>query len=541
MSQESDETGNPEIERTIGLRQENELLRRRIDRLTALEEATLHLAQSFDSSDLQIHIVEAAVGIANADEAALMLVHDQNAQLYTRVQFSRGESAAVMPNVLSDDVVASTVVNTRMTHRQACPEARTALGGLVAASLYVPLVYRNETFGVLRATKRLPCEPFDDEDERLLCHLADFAVAALSNRKMLDQTPAKTVADELLQLRVDSLQKELEGISYRLRVEEVSERILDELQHLVQFRTAALHLVRDGVRILLAGRGFDPARADEWITPEISMDPLMVRVVKNREPLILSQTAEDPDWRTAYATAQVASWVAVPLAFRDEVIGIITFTHDQPGFYTYELMMPLRGFAGQAAVELHRANEFDLAQRRIVDLELVASIGHTISSTLDTGTLLKALVTAICSGLQCADSTVFLPRQVNGETLLYPEARKNAEPADTSRFRAGEGVAGWVFLHGTSILLQDATKDARYVSREQVCSRRRSLLAVPIKSGEQILGVITADQDSAEGFLGNHVRLVEALALQVGIAVKRNCLLDALRHINSRIVMSQDI
>jgi GAF domain-containing protein len=127
--------------------------------------------------------------------------------------------------------------------------------------------------------------------------------------------------------------------------------------------------------------------------------------------------------------------------------------------------------------------------------------------------------------------------------VLAPQVAKGEDAAQvmSRRFKPGEGLVGWVFQQGESLLLTDATQDARFVPARRNRESPRSMLVVPVKSGDQTIGVISADQDARGWFNESALRLVEALALQAGIAIKRNIGLELLQDISNRVASMQDI
>ena len=70
---------------------------------------------------------------------------------------------------------------------------------------------------------------------------------------------------------------------------------------------------------------------------------------------------------------------------------------------------------------------------------------------------------------------------------------------------------------GQSQLLDDASRDKDYLLYD---SRTRSALAVPIKIGDEVIGVINIEHPNSKVFHEDDQRALEALAAQAAIAIQ---------------------
>jgi signal transduction histidine kinase len=78
------------------------------------------------------------------------------------------------------------------------------------------------------------------------------------------------------------------------------------------------------------------------------------------------------------------------------------------------------------------------------------------------------------------------------------------------------GVVGRAYATGQTQHVPDVRQDPDYVSGSPII---RSELAVPLRRGDQILGVLNIESDSLDGFSEDDVRLAESLAEAVALAM----------------------
>lgn len=106
------------------------------------------------------------------------------------------------------------------------------------------------------------------------------------------------------------------------------------------------------------------------------------------------------------------------------------------------------------------------------------------------------------------------------ELVFLAASGEGAERVKGNRMSAGAGIAGWVVASGQSITVSDTAQDPRFAADVAASTGYvpRSLLAIPLQSGDDVLGVmeiLDAHEagDIEEGNLG-------LLARQAGLALQ---------------------
>jgi len=79
-------------------------------------------------------------------------------------------------------------------------------------------------------------------------------------------------------------------------------------------------------------------------------------------------------------------------------------------------------------------------------------------------------------------------------------------------FALGEGLAGWIALHGGAIRTGDAESDARFVVRPNVTAAIRSYLGVPLMAGGECVGVLSFIREEADAFDERHEAIARLVA-----------------------------
>jgi signal transduction histidine kinase len=151
-------------------------------------------------------------------------------------------------------------------------------------------------------------------------------------------------------------------------------------------------------------------------------------------------------------------------------------------------------------------------------------VTHILASTFDLNTLLGHVVEAAQELTDCEATSLLLydPKTRH----LHFEAATNVllEGLDRIVVPTDNSIAGWVFIHGEPLNVQEALSDARFFREVDVLThfQTRSVLGVPLRTKEKTIGVLEA-VNKREGVFGEEdVRLLQALGAQAAIAIENS-------------------
>lgn len=107
---------------------------------------------------------------------------------------------------------------------------------------------------------------------------------------------------------------------------------------------------------------------------------------------------------------------------------------------------------------------------------------------------------------------------VEGRMLHWRSAAgKPLEEVKGYHMSIDEGLCGWVVRHGRPRRTGDVTDEPDYF---QQYAEMRSELDVPIKTGDHVIGVLSAESPAKEAFTYGHELLIEILADYVTQALR---------------------
>ncbi|MCP4537394.1 MAG: GAF domain-containing sensor histidine kinase [Chloroflexi bacterium] len=97
----------------------------------------------------------------------------------------------------------------------------------------------------------------------------------------------------------------------------------------------------------------------------------------------------------------------------------------------------------------------------------------------------------------------------------------NLKNGKRSKLQLGQGLAGWAAEHSITVRVGDVTKDSRHTTADALWpSDIRSELAIPLMTGDQVIGVIDTASSHLDAFNDADEHLMTALAQQLVIVIE---------------------
>ena len=125
--------------------------------------------------------------------------------------------------------------------------------------------------------------------------------------------------------------------------------------------------------------------------------------------------------------------------------------------------------------------------------------------------------------LEAPDDLV--PIAFHGDVGAYEEI-----PLDLLRTKVGVGFTGWVASHGESLRIDDAMADARGATIAGTDDVDESMIVVPMRSDDVIIGVVTLSKLGLRQFDDLDLQLMSILADAAATAIRSARATDEMRH-----------
>jgi len=173
--------------------------------------------------------------------------------------------------------------------------------------------------------------------------------------------------------------------------------------------------------------------------------------------------------------------------------------------------------------------KIEIKDNKIRMLNLYQTVSSSLAYIGDLQELLTTIVSIVTSELHCEESSVLLYDEENNEFEFFTAFGETGMKLISERFPADRGIAGRALRERTSQVVNDVQGDPDFYRSidEEHDFKTRSILAAPLISGDELVGVINALNKVENQFFDKEDdQILSAIADEVALAVKNARLFD---------------
>jgi GAF domain-containing protein/anti-sigma regulatory factor (Ser/Thr protein kinase) len=266
--------------------------------------------------------------------------------------------------------------------------------------------------------------------------------------------------------------------------------------------------------------------------------PAHAEAIRSRLPVIIARGGEwqHDAWFRAF---DLTSALVVPLVSQDQVVGTMTLVHRRERRWRQDQLDLAMTIAAQIALAVDTARHYQAAQQRTAEVETLATIGETLTSTLDLQQVLEVIVDSAVTLTGGQRAVVFELDQAGGS--LRARAIRGIDMEPGFALPLGQGAAGAAAARLAPVWSADVlalpppgfddTLEASAMPLDEIGRRHnfRGVLGVPVISRETALGAVCVYWDEVHEPDEREIRLLSALARQAAIALDNARLVGDLR------------
>ncbi|MDX9954662.1 MAG: GAF domain-containing protein [Anaerolineae bacterium] len=246
------------------------------------------------------------------------------------------------------------------------------------------------------------------------------------------------------------------------------------------------------------------------------------RAIRERRALRVNDVQDDAALRADAAAASIGevgklrSAIVMPLEVYGQIIGVISLesSKNEISFEDEDLRL-LGSLGGPVALAIENARLFDETRRRLIELEtLHRASRRLLDAQLDPEEIYTAIHQAVEATMPCEAFIIILHSENETyDVTVYNFDQGGRWPAQ--RFPHGEGLTGRVLASGQTLVIGDLDETneiqaIHFGAPEHV----RSVLAVPLRYGERLIGMLSAQSYRPHVYSSQHRLLLETLAAQ---------------------------
>jgi GAF domain-containing protein len=221
-----------------------------------------------------------------------------------------------------------------------------------------------------------------------------------------------------------------------------------------------------------------------------------------------------------------AIWLGVPLIIEGKTIGAMVVQHyTDPNAYGIRDQQMLEFVSTQVAIAISRKQAEDALQRQLKELSVLHRVSMTAAQASSVDQLINEVTHIIGTAVYVDDFGVALMDQAGKE--LHPHPSYHGESFEAKAIiPLTEGIMGHVATTGEPYYARDVRNDPYYLN---TVPETLSEICVPIKSGENLVGVINAESRQINYFSEDDERLLNTIAGTLATVIEKLTLFDSER------------
>ena len=315
-----------------------------------------------------------------------------------------------------------------------------------------------------------------------------------------------------------------------LDIDQVLSRILEQLHYAITYDTASVFLLEGSFARVVAVQGFgDPENVIGFeVDAKIGT---FQEIIDSQSALVLEDVLDDPRWVYYEGFADIRSWMGIPMMAEDNVLGFLTIDSHHPGTYHQADASLAQAFANQAAVALQNARLYAATRRRLSETNTLYFISNLIvqSPDLDVDAILHQVVDLLWREFDFYHVHVYLFDQASGALI----ANQGSGSIGTQlkemgyQFTSDEGIVGYAATIGEPFMTNHVA-DTHFYMPHPLLPDTTAELAAPLKSRDEILGVLDIQHAAPHTFDNADFRFLVAVADQLAVVLDKALLYQEL-------------
>ena len=242
----------------------------------------------------------------------------------------------------------------------------------VHSELAIPLIAKNRVIGVLNLETH-EAGRFTEEHKRLLTLIGSRMAVGIENARLHTRTTKQARTLVLL----NEIARELTSI---LNVDELLKRIAELLSRLIDYQMFSILMV-DAAGEKLQHRFSLRFQENIQLKHDVPLgDGLVGYAARHRQAVLVPDVSKDP--RYILLNPETRSELAVPLIYKDKVIGVLDLEHTKRGFFTDDHNRTVTTLAAQVAIALENARLYEEIARQEKRLERDLSLARELQFRL---------------------------------------------------------------------------------------------------------------------------------------------------------------
>lgn len=384
----------------------------------------------------------------------------------------------------------------------------------VTSAITVPIKQNDLVLGILNVESTAD-EPLTDTDLNLISSISHQVSVGIQNARLYEQERKKVA-------QLQAINEAGQEISSVLQLDEMLSRVVRLVQETFDCYNSNVFLVDDDCLFLAAGYGgYESGKAPVGSMSLRIGEGIIGWVAEHGEPLPVSDVSSEPKYRPCHLLPKTRSELAVPIRGKEGTLGVLDIQSTELCAFDQTDLGTLCTLADQLSIGIENARLYESERKRAAQLSVMNEVGRRTASILVLDELLQETVTAIRDEFNYPFVSVLVVNEDAQEAEQRAEAGLHSYMKSPNyRQSIGEGLIGWVIRNGKPLMVNDVSKDPRYLEGFPARPFTKAELVVPIKAEGRVVAVLDTQSAQVNAFEETDLVSMETIADQLSVAMR---------------------
>ncbi len=496
-------------------------LARRVSQLTTINKIGRVVTSILDPDELMGEFVKSIANGFNYTHVCILMMDKEHGELYYKsgygIKFTRlshdlrlklkegivGHAAYFSETLVTGDV--------RSDPRYVPGEVEG-----IQSEMAVPITFRGELLGVLDIQSELK-DAFSRSEVTLLEMLADILASAITTAATYTESKEREQALSVL----DRISKQ---ISFRLEPTVILDQVARDAALLLKAEKALIGLIAEGRNELRWVASYNVDKEVLTSRRFNSNKGITGRAMKRLKTEVVNDYDSDPEaLEPGNRIFEMRSIVSAPLTVEGRGIGVINvYNKAADNGFTKSDALILSSLADHAAIALENANLLSSLNQRVRSQLALLDTAVSLQRQIDSSSIYETVADKLRDVTFYDAITIYKVDHARG--LMVPQVAKGSyvEEIMSEVFPIGDGISGYVAKSGKAELVNETRKDDRVVQVSGTPVDQETLMAVPLKGKDLVIGVMTLYRDGGKIFTETDLETAQLFANQAAVAVENS-------------------
>ncbi len=305
-------------------------------------------------------------------------------------------------------------------------------------------------------------------------------------------------------------------VARQVNMPDLIRSVVEGIAEVSGYTLVSLYLVEDDVALLQHQVGYD--RVIERIPVSLGV---LGRVIRTGKPIFLQDTAADPEFLGAIPG--ITSEIGVPLYDGEQVVGALNVEATDARRLTRRDLDFLTAVAEHVSIALHHARLFNTERQQRLLAETLSLSAADLATADDLEDMLQAVFHHLRGLMPVFDAGAAYVLVLKSNPPRYVVMRVTGEASQPAELAEGETPPGLFWqraaLAGDTALYMELNS-AQIAALPPDRAWIRSVVAVPLRAKERVIGFIELTSQNARQFKRAHAVWLQAIADQAGPALQ---------------------